>query len=111
MGHLGILPSLKKSKNDNPYTDLKVATHRQRKSGDGWTQLTDWHRVRIWGDDAIRCCQLLQVGDTVAIEGSVRTDSWTDDNGEKKFFTLICCKTIHFVRMANHNRTKPVLAA
>lgn len=110
MGHLGVIPNLKKSKNEKNYTDLRIATHRQSKSGEQWIQLTDWHRVRVWGDDAVSCCRLLQVGDTVAIEGSIRTDSWLDQEGEKKFFTFIHCNTIHFVRMATRQHSLPLKA-
>ena len=108
MGHLGVKPELKTSQNNTPFTDLRVATHRQSKSEDQWTQLTDWHRVRVWGNDAVRCCQLLQAGDTVAIEGTIRTDSWINDEGEKKYFTLIHCQMVHFVRMAQRKSALPL---
>lgn len=108
MGHLGLKPELKSSQNKTPFTDLRVATHRQTKNEDKWTQLTDWHRVRVWGNDAVRCCQLLQAGDAVAIEGHIRTDSWLNEDGEKKYFTLIHCQMIQFVRMAQRSPTLPL---
>jgi single-strand DNA-binding protein len=104
MGNVGIQPKIQKSKNDNSYTDLRLATHRNIKKGDKWSEITDWHDIRIWGEDAVRCCRLLQPGDTVAVDGSLRTDSWINEAGEKTFSTGVVCKAIHFVRLGHRQK-------
>ncbi len=97
IGRLGRHPELRTSKAGNPWCTLAVATDRRRKDGDEWKTETDWHRVKVFGNDAERCERMLRAGSMVAIEGTMTYDKWEDDQGKKRISPRILAERVGFL--------------
>src|SRR5690606_209754 len=55
---------------------------------------TEWHRVVIWGKRAEALGKILTKGDRILIEGSLRTSSYEDRDGNKKYTTEIVANNV-----------------
>ena len=54
----------------------------------------EWHRIVTWGKLAEFCEKYLTQGKQVLIEGKLRTRSWQDRDGNKKFTTEVHAQNI-----------------
>ena len=89
LGNLGADPELRYTPNGKAVCNLSLATSEVYKDSRGQQQeLTDWHRVVIWGKRAEIVAQFKQKGDQLYIEGKNRTREW-DDNGTKRYITEV----------------------
>ena len=59
--------------------------------------MADWHRIRFWGKDAEACAKFLSKGSPIAVEGTLRTDVWETNEGEKKYAGYILGEKMHFL--------------
>ena len=83
VGALGADPESRKTSNDKDVCNIRVATNE----GYGDKQQTEWHRVTLWGKSAEIAQKYLQKGSVVIIMGQIKTRSWEDNAGVKKFST------------------------
>ena len=97
LGRIGHDPELKKTANNHSYTLLRIATNRPIRRDDSWEEITDWHQVRTWDNNAELCVQMIKKGAPIAVEGHLRTDSWIDPQGEKRSKTYVHADKIHFL--------------
>lgn len=97
VGRLGRHPEVRQSKAGNPWCKLAVATNRRRRDGDGWKEETDWHSVKVFGDEAVRCEQRLRSGSLVSVEGSMSYDKWEDDAGKTRVRASILAHKVGFL--------------
>ena len=68
-------------------------TYNNRTTGERVTN-TEWHNIVVRNKGAEVCEKYLKKGDSVYIEGRIRTDKYTDSNGVEKFsFRIICLNT------------------
>lgn len=80
IGHLGVDPDLKYTKNQTAILNLSVGV-KGRISPDAPIDKkpkTHWHRCRAWGDRANQMSPTLKKGDKVFIKGNLVYDSWQD---------------------------------
>lgn len=96
VGFLGSDPQACKSKAGKDYTKLSVATHRSRKTEDGWDTITDWHNVTVWGKQGESCVQNLRKGSKVMVEGYLSHYEVIDAEGDSKKMTGITAHNIEF---------------
>lgn len=108
MGRLGKSLESKQTVTGKTYVDLQIATNRPIKQNDIWTESTDWHQVRFWGKQADTCCKYLEKGTLVAIEGSLKTDQWTSEDGNKQFRTYVLGQQVHLLPK-KHGQLKGLL--
>ncbi len=97
LGRLGSRLEAKTTTTGKQYVDLNVATNRPVKKEDAWTEETDWHRIRFWGKQAQTCCKYLSKGSLLAVEGSLRTDQWIDDDGVKQYRSYVLGQQLHLM--------------
>ena len=88
IGRLGRDPEIRYSTDGLAIANFSVATDESYKdrSGNRQTQ-TEWHRIVAFGKLAEICGEYLMKGRQVYIEGRLKTRSWTDKNGDKKYTT------------------------
>ena len=98
LGHIGRKPELHHTKNENQYAEISLATNRSYRTEEGWSELTDWHTIKVWGRLAELCSEHLEVGSTVAVEGHLRSERWVAQSGEKRSRYVIFGEQVHFVR-------------
>ena len=77
---------------------FSLATSEVRKDKNGQRQeSTEWHNIVAWGKLAEFCGQYLGKGRSIYVEGSLRTRTYDDEKGNRRYFTEIHAQTIKFV--------------
>lgn len=90
IGNLGTDPDLRYTPSGTPVANFSLATHEQWTNKDGEKdKRTEWHRIVAWGRLAEICNQYLHKGSQVYIEGKIRSRSWEDRDGQKRYTTEI----------------------
>jgi single-strand DNA-binding protein len=91
IGNLGADPEVRYTANNAPVTTIRVATSeswRDKQTGE-LQERTEWHRVKFFGRLAEIAGEYLKKGRQVYIEGSLRTDKYTDKEGVERYTTDI----------------------
>jgi single-strand DNA-binding protein len=91
IGNLGADPEMRHTGGGTAVTTLNVATSESwtdKQSGEKQSR-TEWHRVKAFGKLAEICGEYLKKGRQVYIEGSLRTDKYTDKAGVERYSTDI----------------------
>jgi single-strand DNA-binding protein len=90
VGNLGDDPETKYTQGGMAITTIRLATTTVRKSKDGETQeRTEWHRVKFFGKLGEIAGEYLRKGSQVYVEGSIRYDKFTGQDGVEKYTTDI----------------------
>ena len=90
VGNLGDDPETKYTQGGMAVTTARLATTSVRKDRDGNTQeRTEWHRVKFFGKLAEIAGEYLRKGSQVYVEGSIRYDKYTGNDGVERYFTDI----------------------
>lgn len=98
VGHLGADPELRYTQSGSGVCELRVATNESWTDRSGQRQeRTEWHRVVVWGKQAENCSKFLSKGRQVYVEGRLRTRSWDDRDGNKRYTTEIIANDIQFL--------------
>ncbi len=91
IGNLGKDPEVKTFEGGNMLVRFPIATsetYTSRKTNEKVTQ-TEWHTIVLRRGLAEVAEKYLHKGDKVFIEGKIRTRSWDDQNGEKRYATEV----------------------
>ena len=90
IGVLGKDPELRYAQSGSALASVSVATNESWKDKNGEKQeRTEWHRVKFFGRLAEIAGEYLKKGSQVYIEGSLRTEKYTDKAGVEKYSTDI----------------------
>ena len=90
VGNLGNDPEMKYTQGGMAVCSLSLATTSVRKDKDGnQIEKTEWHRVKLFGKLGEIAGEYLRKGRQVYIEGSIRYDKFTGQDGVEKYFTDI----------------------
>ncbi len=90
VGNLGNDPEVRYSQSGSAITTSSVATSESWKDKNGEQQeRNEWHRVKFFGRLAEIAGEYLKKGRQVYIEGSLRTEKYTDKSGVEKYSTDI----------------------
>jgi single-strand DNA-binding protein len=99
IGNLGRDPELRYMQSGSPVASLNIATTRKwrNKQTNEMVEETEWHRVSVFGPQAEHCNNYLSKGRQVYVEGRLRTRSYDDKDGVKKYATEIIADTVQFL--------------
>jgi len=105
IGNLGNDPDLR---NEGSIVNISVAT------SESWTdkrtnekqERTEWHRVVFFGKLAEIAGRYLKKGSKVYVEGSLRTNKWTDKDGTEKYSTDIIAANMQMLDSAKRPEAK-----
>ena len=91
VGNLGGDPEVKYTGGGTAVCTLSVATSENWKDKQTGEQQerTEWHRVKMFGRLAEIAGEYLKKGRQVYVEGSIRTDKYTDKEGIQRYSTDI----------------------
>ncbi|HGM5043036.1 TPA: single-stranded DNA-binding protein [Stenotrophomonas maltophilia] len=90
VGNLGNDPDVKYTQGGMAITRISLATTSVRKDKDGNQQeRTEWHRVVFFGKLAEIAGEYLRKGSTIYVEGSLKYDKYTGQDGVEKYTTDI----------------------
>lgn len=98
VGYLGRDPDLNETSGGNKVCRLNVATTRvwNNKQTDEKVEETEWHRVTVWGKQAVSCEKYLSKGRMVYVEGRLRTSKYEKD-GQDHYSTEIVAEVVQFL--------------
>lgn len=91
VGNLGQDPEFKTTPQGSSVCNLNIATtetYKDKSSGE-WKDITDWHRVTLWDGLADTANKYLKKGNKVLIEGKLKTRSYEDKDGVKRYITEV----------------------
>lgn len=91
VGNLGNDPETRYTPSGSAITTISIATSEQwtdKQSGQK-QERTEWHRVKFFGRLAEIAGEYLKKGRQVYVEGSLRTDKYTDKQGVERYTTDI----------------------
>jgi len=98
IGNVGAEPEMRFSPDGKPVTSFRVATNRVYTTTEGERkQETEWFAVVAWGKLAEQCNQFLSKGHLVYVEGRLRTHSWDDQSGQKRYRTEVIANRVNFL--------------
>lgn len=97
IGRLGQDPEVRQGKTGTRWSSFSIATNRARRDGEQWIEETDWHDVRVFGDDCDRCQRFLRKGSVVAVDGSLVYDTWVDEQNQKRRKPRIIANRVQFL--------------
>lgn len=90
IGNLGKDPELQMLEGNIAVVKFPLATTESHKDKTGkMISQTEWHTVVLWRGLAELAEKYLHKGSLVYIEGRLRTRSWEDKDGHKKFATEV----------------------
>ncbi len=95
LGNLGTDPELRMTSGGQAVLKLRLATSETYMDKNRARQeRTEWHNVVIWGKRAEALAKILTKGSRIFVEGGLRTSSYDDRDGNKKYRTEIVCSNI-----------------
>ncbi len=92
IGNVGKDPEIKYFENDRAVANFSLATTERgfrAANGTDVPERTEWHNISCWGGLAKVVEQYVKKGDPLYIEGKVRTRSYDDKSGIKRYITEI----------------------
>lgn len=110
IGNVGKDPEVRYLDGNNPNSgNTKVATftlattERYRDRNGELRESTEWHNIVAWRNSADVAEKFIRKGTQLYIEGKIRTRSWTDQSGAKRFTTEINADTIQLLGKKSDN--------
>jgi len=103
VGRLGQDPELRSTPSGQQVCNLSIATSETWVKDGNKEEKTEWHRVILWEKRAEIAAKYLKKGRLVYIEGKLQTNSWVDQNGEKRYATQILANSLQFLESGNNN--------
>ncbi len=102
VGTLGADPETRYTTSGSAITSMRLATN------ESWTdkqtgqkqERTEWHRVKMFGRLAEIAAEYLRKGKQVYVEGSLRTDKYTDKDGIERYSTDIIANELQMLGSA-----------
>ncbi|WP_053140984.1 single-stranded DNA-binding protein [Erwinia billingiae] len=91
VGNLGQDPEIRYMPNGGAVASISLATSeswRDKQTGEN-REVTEWHRVVLFGKLAEVAGEYLRKGSQVYIEGQLRTRKWQDQSGQDKYTTEV----------------------
>jgi len=90
VGNLGKDPDIQTFDSGVKKASFSLATSEEYKDKEGnKVQQTEWHNIVLWRGLAEVAEKYLNKGNQVYIEGKIRTRSWEDKDGNKRYTTEI----------------------
>lgn len=103
IGRLGRDPEMRYTQGGSPVVSLNIATDRKwrNRQTNELVEETEWHRVSVFGQQAEHCNNYLAKGRQVYVEGRLRTRSYDDRDGIKRYSTEIVAEQVQFLGSKN----------
>ncbi len=97
VGRLGAEPVQRETKSGKRVVQFPLATARMNSQKE---QETQWHRVVVWGKQAEMCQQYLDKGQTVYVEGILKSRKYTTQGGEERTAYEVHADEVNFLSKA-----------
>lgn len=107
IGNVGRDPEVRYLEGNSP--NAKVAsftlatTERYRDRNGELRENTEWHNIVAWRSTADVVEKYVRKGTQLYIEGRLRTRSWDDQSGNKRYTTEVICDTLQLLGKRSDN--------
>jgi single-strand DNA-binding protein len=95
MGRITAEPEIRYTTNNIPIARFKIAVNRPGKSQDGKPS-ADFIQITAWRSTAEFIAKYFAKGQQVLVEGYLRNNSWTDQQGNKRYSDDIHAEHVYF---------------
>src|SRR5258708_24065082 len=90
LGNLGADPELRFTQSGSAVLNMRLATTESYLDRNKVRQeRTDWHNIVLWGKRGEALAKFLAKGSTIFVEGGLRTSSYDDKDGAKRYKTEV----------------------
>lgn len=103
IGRLARDPETKMSKAGKAICSFSIPVSEKR----GEQEHTEWFRVKAFGRTAELCQQYLAKGRTVFVEGKLRTEKFTGQDGQERSMTDLMADNVQFLDRSENGQQKP----
>lgn len=95
LGNLGADPELRMTSGGSAVLKARLATSETYLDKSKERQeRTEWHNVVVWGKRAEALGKILRKGDRIYVEGGLRTSSYDDRDGVKRYRTEVVASDV-----------------
>jgi len=95
LGCLGADPELRSTSGGKAVLKMRLATSESYLDQNRARQeRTEWHTVIVWGARAEGLSRILSKGSRIFVEGGIRTSSYDDKDGQKRYKTEVVANNI-----------------
>lgn len=98
IGNVGTEPDLKFTSGGTPVLKFSLATNESYtdKNGNKKDEV-EWHRCVLWGKAGESVHKYLEKGKQCYVEGKIKTTSYEDKDGIKRYSTNVVVRTVQFL--------------
>ncbi|HPA36520.1 MAG TPA: single-stranded DNA-binding protein [Chitinophagales bacterium] len=108
IGRLGKDPEVRKINPTTTVCNFPLATNESYKKEDGtYVEQTEWHNIVMWRGVAERAERILKKGNTIYVEGKLKTRSWEDKEGNKRYTTEIVVENFQLLEKREGSGAAP----
>ncbi len=108
LGNLGADPELRNTSGGQAVLKLRLATTESYLDRNRARQeRTEWHSVVVWGRRAEALSRILSKGSRLFVEGGIRTSSYDDKDGNKRYRTEVVANNIILAGSAPSSGPRP----
>ncbi len=108
VGNLGKDPEIRHLEGNIAIAKFSLATTESYKNKDGVrVDQTEWHNVVLWRGLAESAEKILRKGSLVYIEGRIKTRSWDDQQGNKRYITEIVADSMTLLTRGKDDNYQP----
>ena len=107
IGNVGAEPEVRYVEQGVPIASLRLATTERGYTLQNGTQVperTEWHNIVVWRRLAEIVEKYVHKGDKLYIEGQLRTRTWDDRNGVKRYTTEIWAENMELLSSPRNNQ-------
>lgn len=98
VGNVGKDPEIRHLESGASVASFSLATTERYRDKSGNVQdLTEWHNIVAWRQLADLAGNYIHKGSQIYVEGRIRTRSWDDQNGQKRYQTEILADVIQLL--------------
>ena len=98
VGNLGKDPEIRFTGTGRAVCKFPLATTTSWNDNEGARQeRTEWYNVIVWGKQGENCGKFLSKGRQVFVEGEIRSRSYDDKDGNKRYITEIIAMNVRFL--------------
>ena len=104
IGNVGKDPEIRHLQGGASVATITLATSERYRDRNGETrEMTEWHTVIAWRQLADLAENYIRKGSQIYVEGRIRSRSWDDQNGQKRYVTEIQADTIQLLGRRGDN--------
>jgi single-strand DNA-binding protein len=105
IGNLGADPEVRYLDGGAVVATFNVATTEKYTNRNGEkVEQTEWFRVELWNEQAKVAEKYLKKGNSVYVEGRLRTELWTDKEGKERTSLRVRANTMQLLGSPNEQR-------